>query len=116
MNGFAIVLGDTSVPHAEYWTPGEMRHRVPEAGKHEVAARRAGRKVTTAPSPRYPQLSREFIVKEKNLPEWYAWMAKRAERISTASVAWEGRREWRATPVFHQPSGGVAIYRLGPLS
>lgn len=112
-DGFAIVLGDTSAPDAEYWTPAEMRHRVPDSGKHEVAARRSGRKLKTAPSPRYPELTRELLVKEKNLPEWFEWMAKRAERISTASVAWEGRREWDATPVFRQASGGpVAIYRL----
>ncbi|HEX2058227.1 MAG TPA: M56 family metallopeptidase [Actinomycetota bacterium] len=115
MNGFAIVLGDTSTPDAPYWrprSPGEMQHRIP--GKdHRVAARRAGHKVRTAPSPRYPELTREFLVKEKNLPEWLKWMAKRAERISTASAAWAGRREWRATPVFRQASGGpVAIYRL----
>jgi hypothetical protein len=116
MNGFAIVLGDTSAPDARYWTPAEMRHHVPEGRQHAVAARRAGRKVRTAPAPRYPELSREFIVKEKNLPEWFEWMAKRAERISTASVAWEGRREWAATPVFRQASGSVAIYRLSPPS
>jgi Zn-dependent protease with chaperone function len=114
MNGFAIVLGDTSAPAGEYWTPAEMRHRVPEGRAHEVAARRSGRKVRTAPAPRYPELTREVVIKEKNLPEWFEWMAKRAERISTASVAWEGRREWRATPV--QVSGSVAIYRLSPPS
>lgn len=113
MNGFAIVLGDTSAPDAEYWSPAEMRHRVPG---HAVAARRASHKGRAARTPRYPELTREFLVKEKNLPEWFEWMAKRAERISTASVAWEGRREWRATPVFRQPSGGVAIYRLSPPS
>lgn len=114
MNGFAIVLGDTSTPDAEYWTPAEMRHRVPDAkGQHEVAARRSGRKARAAPSPRYPELTREFLVKRKNLPAWFEWMTKRAETISTASVAWEGRREWSATPVFRQASGGpVAIYRL----
>jgi Zn-dependent protease with chaperone function len=116
MNGFAIVLGDTSAPHAEYWTPGEMRHRLPEGRHHEVAARRAGRKVRVAPSPRYPELTREFLVKQKNLPQWFEWMAKRAERSSTASMAWAGRREWQATPVFRQDSGGVAIYRLSPPS
>jgi hypothetical protein len=113
MNGFAIVLGDTTVSDSEYWTPAEMRHRVPQ---HEVAARRARHEHEAARTPRYPELTREFLVKEKNLPEWFEWMAKRAERISTASVAWEGRREWRATPVFRQPSGGVAIYRLSPPS
>ncbi|HYO60446.1 MAG TPA: M56 family metallopeptidase [Actinomycetota bacterium] len=114
MNGFAIVLGDTSTPDTRYWTPAEMRHRLPEG--HQVEARRAGRKVRIAPSPRDPEITREFLVKEKNLPEWFEWMAKRAERSSTASVAWEGRREWRATPVFRQASGGVAIYRLSPPS
>ncbi|HYP23830.1 MAG TPA: M56 family metallopeptidase, partial [Actinomycetota bacterium] len=112
MNGFAIVLGDTTVPKAEYWSPAEMRHRIPQ---HEVAARRSG-KAEAARTPRYPELTREFLVKEKNLPEWFEWMAKRAERISTASVAWEGRREWQATPVFRQSSGGVTIYRLSPSS
>lgn len=116
MNGFAIVLGDTSAPDAEYWTPAEMRHRVPDGTRHEVAARRGARTLRTGPSPRYPDVTREFLVKEKNLPEWLQWMAKRAERISTASVAWEGRREWAATPVFRQASGGVAIYRLTPAS
>lgn len=117
MNGFAIVLGDTSTPEAEYWTPAEMRHRVPEGRQHEVAARRSGRKLVAAPSPRYPELTREFLVKKKNLPAWFEWMAKRAERISTASVAWEGRREWSATPVFRQASGGpLTIYRLSPPS
>lgn len=113
MNGFAIVLGDTTASDAKYWTPAEMRHRVPQ---HQVAARRGGHKGRTARTPRYPELTREFLVKEKNLPEWFEWMAKRAERISTASVAWEGRREWAATPVFRQTSGGVAIYRLSPPS
>ncbi len=116
MNGFAIVLGDTSTTNAKFWTPADVRnHHRPNDGRHEVAARRSGRKSAAAPSPRYPELTRELLVKEKNLPEWFQWMAKRAERISTASVAWEGRREWRATPVFRQAAGGpVTIYRLSP--
>lgn len=113
MNGFAIVLGDTSAPDAEYWTPGEVR---PRAGQHQVAARRSAHKARKHPIPRYPDLTREFLVKEKNLPQWFEWMAKRAERIQTASVAWAGRREWQATPVFRGSSGGVAIYRLSPPS
>jgi Zn-dependent protease with chaperone function len=112
MNGFAIVLGDTS-SGGEYWTPAQARHQQKVPPRHEVAARRSGKKLAAARSPRFPDLTREFLVKEKNLPAWFEWMAKRAERISTASVAWAGRREWRATPVLGQPAGApVAIYRL----
>ena len=118
MNGFAIVLGDTSTNNAEFWTPTEIRkHHRTVNGRHHVAARRSpGKaKANAAPTPRYPELTRELLVKEKNLPAWFEWMARRAEGISRSSLKWDLRREWRAVPVFRQPAGGpLTIYRLGP--
>ena len=117
MNGFAIVLGDTSTNNAEFWTPTEIRkHHTTVNGRHQVAARRPVKSRAGAkPSPRYPELTREVLVKEKNLPAWFEWMARRAEGISRSSLKWELRREWRAVPVFRQPAGGpLTIYRLGP--
>lgn len=116
MNGFAIVLGDTSSNNAEFWTPAEIRkHHKTVNGRHAVAARRTSGKAKAAPSPRYPELTREVLVKEKNLPAWFEWMARRAEGISRSSLKWDLRREWQAVPVFSQPAGGpLTIYRLGP--
>ncbi|MDQ4026175.1 MAG: M56 family metallopeptidase [Actinomycetota bacterium] len=118
MNGFAIVLGDTSSNNAEFWTPTEIRkHHKSVNGRHHVAAARgpARGKAKGKPSPRYPELTREVLVKEKNLPAWFEWMARRAEGISRSSLKWDLRREWRAVPVFSQPAGGpLTIYRLGP--
>ena len=117
MNGFAIVLGDTSSNNAEFWTPAEIRnsHKAVN-GRHQVAARRpAAKKKSAAPSPRYPELTREVLVREKNLPAWFEWMARRAEGMSRSSLRWDLRREWKAVPVFRQPAGGpLTIYRLAP--
>ncbi|HEV2754677.1 MAG TPA: M56 family metallopeptidase [Actinomycetota bacterium] len=116
MNGFAIVLGDTSSNNAEFWTPTEIRkHHKTVNGRHHVAAERGAAKKEGKPTPRYPELTREVLVKEKNLPAWFEWMARRAEGISRSSLKWDLRREWQAVPVFSQPAGGpLTIYRLGP--
>jgi Zn-dependent protease with chaperone function len=117
MNGFAIVLGDTSSNNAEFWTPAEIRNNHKAVnGRHQVAARRpAAKGKSAAPSPRYPELTREVLVREKNLPAWFEWMARRAEGMSRSSLRWDLRREWKAVPVFRQPAGGpLTIYRLAP--
>ena len=116
MNAFAIVLGDTSTNTAEFWTPTEIRkHHRSVNGRHRVEARRKGGAIPAAPAPRYPGLTKELLIKEKNLAAWYEWMARRAEAIPRTAMTWKRRSEWRAIPVFRQPSGGLlTIYRLGP--
>jgi len=111
----AIVWGTPASSDGDVWVAPK------KISKHHAATvdRSRARKTRTeqvARPIRYPELEPGLIVKEADVAKWLRAVEMRMKNagISAATLRWEGRREWRAVPLFSGGSGGsgIGIYRI----
>ncbi|MGI8774348.1 MAG: M56 family metallopeptidase [Actinomycetota bacterium] len=116
--GLAIVWGEARVADGELWkAPKRMRKTSTDLMEQRVLAIGDTRQTFDLSRPlRYPELSAGIRVKEADVDRWLRVVDRRVKvaGLRSATLTWEKRWDWRATPIFEAPAAGVpiGIYRL----
>lgn len=112
-SAFAIVWGTPPGTEGDVWKVPKRMMRPDRGIRPHVkdAASRPGIPLRNS----YPELAASLRVRSADMQNWMEAVRTRLKRVGLrgATVRWESRRDWQATPLFEPPVGPrFGIYRI----